>query len=341
VLVQLLGSPIAKSVLNRRLSANSGYSGHADAVKVALWRGGIEVDNLALFERGHEKEPPLVHIKKATMKIAPGQLFSGKLGGTAVIDGVELTVVKREPADANKAKEKIEEQKEKVQHWQDVMRNALPVTLSRMEIKNAQFRFIDRFHQPNVDAGIHDLHIVATDLQNRPKGNGDPLPAHVDVTGVTTGEGKLKVGLRLDPIAKQPRFSVNLELRGQQLPPVNSVLLAYSDADVSRGTFELYSEINAQNGAYDGYVKPLFQDLDFRNPSDKNKSWGAQLKEKVVSAVSSVLKNDDNKKVATKAPFAGNFADNSVDIWTTVANLLRNAFVEAIRSGLEGQTPRR
>ncbi|MEO6006330.1 MAG: DUF748 domain-containing protein [Opitutus sp.] len=344
VLIQLLGSPIAKSVVNRRLSEIPGFSGKAGAVKIALWRGGVELDDFSLFERGHESEPPLVHLKKATMKVAPGALFSGMLGGTAVVDGADVTVVKRETADsakdaAEKAKHKLEEQKEKVQHWQDVLRNTFPVTLSRMEVKNARFRFIDRSHQPNVDAGINDLHIVATDLQNRPKANGDPLPSRVDVTGVTTGDGQLKLQLRLDPIAKQPRFAMNFELRNQQLPPLNSLLLAYSDADVSKGTFELYSEINAQDGAYDGYIKPLLQDLDFRTPSDKDKSLGKKLKEKVIGAVTSMLKNDENEKVATKAPFAGNFADNEVDIWTTVANLLRNAFVQAIRGGLEGQTP--
>ena len=57
--------------------------------------------------------------------------------------------------------------------------------------------------------------------------------------------------------------------------------------------------------------------------------------------MTSLLKNDDNKQVATRAPFAGNFANNDVDIWTTIVNLLRNAFVQAIRGGLEGQTPRR
>ena len=98
--------------------------------------------------------------------------------------------------------------------------------------------------------------------------------------------------------------------------------------------------MNAKDGAYEDYLKPLFHDLDFRTASDKEKSLGKKVKGKVVSVVASVLKNDDNQQVATKTPFAGNFADNELDVWTTVANLLRNAFVQAIRGGLEGQNPR-
>jgi hypothetical protein len=342
LLIQILGSPIAKTLVNRKLSNVPGFSGHAGSVNVALWRGAVELKDFKLSEEGFEQDAPVVFIKKASMKVAPSALFHGKLGGSAIVDGIDINIIKRGPApDADTTKNKVEEAKEKIQHWQDVLRNALPVTLTRLEVKNAQFKFIDRSHQPNVDIGIHDLHIVATDLQNRPKANGDPLPSRVDVTGVTTGDGQLKVGLRLDPIAKQPRFALNFEIVNQQLPPLNNFLRAYTDADVSRGTFEVFSEINAQNGAYDGYVKPLMHDLDFRNVSDKDKSLGAQIKEKVVGAVTSLLKNDENKQVATKAPFAGNFADNNVDIWTTVVNLLRNAFVQAIRGGLEGQTPQR
>ena len=66
-----------------------------------------------------------------------------------------------------------------------------------------------------------------------------------------------------------------------------------------------------------------------------------RLKEKVVSAVATVFENANEEQVATKAPFSGNFANNELDIWTTIVNLIRNAFVQAIRGGLESQTPSR
>jgi hypothetical protein len=260
------------------------------------------------------------------------------------MDGVELHVIKRhaEPnieEAAKEAEQKIEETKQEVQRWQTVLRETFPLTLERLEVKNSRFQFTDRSHQPNVDVGINDLHIVATDLQNRPEGNGNEMPAEVNVTGVITGSGNLKISLRLDPVARQPHFALNFELLDQQLPPLNSFLLAYADADVSRGTFELFSEINARDGAYDGYVKPLLRDLEFKTASDEDKSLGDRLKETVVGAVTSVFENEQQNQVATKAPFAGNFANNELDVWTTIVNLLRNAFVQAIRGGLEGQSP--
>ncbi len=99
----------------------------------------------------------------------------------------------------------------------------------------------------------------------------------------------------------------------------------------------MYSEIKAADGAYQGYVKPFFRDLDFKNVEDKNKSLAKRTKEKVVSAVSSLLKSHEADKVATITPFAGTFANTEVGVWETVHNLLRNAFVEALREGLETQ----
>jgi hypothetical protein len=346
VVLQLVASPIAKSLINRKLANLPGYKGSAEGVNVAFWRAGINVTDFKFAQEGHEKEPPLLHVKKASMRFAPGALLKGKLGGAALIEGLELNVLKDEKVDEDKkpsdqVEQKIRQSKEQVQRWQQVLREALPITLSRLEVKNARLQFVDRSHQPNVNVGINDLHIIATDLQNRPKADGDSMPARVDVTGVMTGNGKLKISLRLDPVAKQPLFSLNFEIRELQLPPLNSFLRAYADADVSRGSFELFSEINAKGGAYDGYVKPLFHDLDFKNASDEDKNLAERVKETVVSAVATVFKNKERDQVATKAPFAGNFAQNDVDIWTTIVNLLRNAFVQAIRGGLEGQTPSR
>jgi hypothetical protein len=344
IVLQLVASPIAKGLINRKLVDLPEYTGKIDGLSVAFWRAGLEVNDFVLLERGHEQDTPLLRVKNASFKFAPRSLFSGKLGGTAVVDGVELHVIKREAAPsieeaAKKAEQKIEETKQEVQRWQTVLRETFPLTLERLEVKNSRFQFIDRSHQPHVDVGIRDLHIVATDLQNRPEGNGDEMPAEVNVTGVMTGNGHLKISLRLDPVAHHPHFALNFELREQQLPPLNSFLLAYADADVSRGTFELFSEITARDGAYDGYVKPLLLDLEFKTASDEDKSLGDKLKETVVGAVTSVLENEQQDQVATKAPFAGNFANNDLDVWTTIVNLLRNAFVQAIRGGLEEQAP--
>ncbi|MEO6567140.1 MAG: DUF748 domain-containing protein [Opitutaceae bacterium] len=349
LMVMLVGSPIAKAIVNRKLANLPTYVGHVDAVKLQLWRGGVAVDNFVLVERDHQGDIPLVRTKSAALAFSWGALLRGKFGGNATIESPQVTIVKREatpPQDKEQKeqkkeaqKEKVEAAKEKVRRWQDVLVEAFPMEISKFEIRDGALRFIDRTHVPQVDIALQSMHLVASGLGNRPDPKEGEMPAKLELQGITTGNGKLKVSAQADPLAREPRFATNLELRELDLPAFNSFLLAYTDADVSRGTFEFFVEVNAANGAYEGYTKPFFKELDFKNPSDKDKNVAQKVKEKVISAVSSVLKNDEEKKVATKAPFAGNFADTKVDVWTTIMNLLRNAFVQGIRGGFEGQPP--
>ncbi len=339
LLVRFVGSPIAKSIVNRELGAIEGFAGRTDAVTLALWRGAIDVENFVLYERGHESDMPVVHVRKASMRLAPSALLAGRLGGSAVVDGAEITIVKRyktpEEDDTAELNAELQRKREEVQRWQDVFRNSFPMELNKLEVRNTRVRFIDRSEDPVAEVGVENLHIVARDLQNRPKANGDPLPAKVRIEATTTGNGQLRSEIQVNPIAEEPTFMANMELRGVELSAANDFLNAYADVDVARGTFEMFFEVEAGGGAYNGYVKPMFHDLEFETANDDEKNILERAKEKVVSAVATVLENNQEEQVATRAPFNGNFADNEVDVWSTIGTLFRNAFVQALRGGFD------
>ena len=107
---------------------------------------------------------------------------------------------------------------------------------------------------------------------------------------------------------------------------------------MKRGTFEVFVEAEARNGHYVGYLKPFLRNLEFKAVPDPEKSFLQNTATKAASAVTNLLKNDE-QKVATKAPLKGDFDQSQVDVWTTVENLLRNAFVQSLREGFEGQKP--
>jgi hypothetical protein len=343
-LVHWGGGAIAKWVINGKLAAMDAYTAHVGGVKLALWRGGATVEDFVLRERDKPDEPPLVRVRRASLSAAFRPLLRGKLGGEGLVEDVDVLFAKHHafagPKDAaEKAGAEVQEKKEQAKRWQDVLQQTLPMELERFEVRNARFRYIDRAHQPNVDVAIRDLRLVVTGLQNRPKSSDGELPTRVEMSGLTTGDGKLKVTVMADRMVQQPRFTVAFELRELSLPEFNTFMRAYASADVSRGTFEVYSETKAADGAYNGYVKPFFRDLDFKNVADPDKRFTERAKEKVVSAVTSLLKNKEEQKVATVIPFSGNFEAGQVDLWETVHNLLRNAFVQALREGLETQKP--
>lgn len=142
----------------------------------------------------------------------------------------------------------------------------------------------------------------------------------------------------MDPSQRQPRFKTSFEVKDLQLVPLHDFLQDVANVDVQQGSFEVFMEAEAMAGHYAGYVKPFFHDLEFKAVPDPEKGFLRNTATKVASAVTNLLKNEE-QQVATKIPFQGDFTDASVDIWATLQNLLRNAFVQSLREGFEGQRP--
>lgn len=337
VLIALIASPIATWAANRKLANLPDYRGHVGAVTVAIWKMGVETNDFVLYDRKGDKELPLVKVKKTAMRLTWSALMHGKLGGELKAESPEVNIIKTEALrdDGKSAKEKAKEVKDKIEPWRDALEKSFPMELTRLEVNDAKFHFIDHTHQPAPDIVLEKVHLLATGLRNRSE--GEELPAKLGIQGVTTGKGKLNVRVEADPLSKTPRFTTTMELNELSLPDCNSILAAYANADVSSGTFDFYLEATAQNGGYQGYVKPFLKDVNFKTASDKDKPAMQRLAKTAANAVISVLKNKDENKVATKAPFSGTFDQNGVDVWATVQNLLRNAFIQSLREGFDGK----
>lgn len=340
VLVQLVASPIATHLVNKKISSLPEYDGSVRTVKVQLWKLGAEIDDIVLYPRNGDKDPPLVRVKQAALRVAFAGLLRGRLGGELTFDHPEINIIKTKryenPSDAaEEAKDKARDIEAKLEPWRDALQKALPLELTRLEVNEAKLRFIDRTYSPNVDLALDHVKIVGSGLSNRP--DGEALPAKLQLDGVTTGGGKLALGIQADPLAKTPTFKTTMELKELSLPACNSLLLAYAEVNVTSGSFEIFIEAEGKNGGYNGYVKPFFKDVDFK--PTKKADVMKKLAATAADAVMSVLKNDEKDQVATKAPFSGTFNQNDVDVWTTVEFLLRNAFVQALREGFEGAGP--
>lgn len=346
LLLQFGGSMVATRLANSRLAAMPGYIGRVDTVHVIPWGARLTVHDLVVRPRERPEDDPVVRVDRASFNLATAALVAGRIQGEVDIDGLEATVWHEEPPGARKdgedSKEKDEQARHerlaKVRHWQTALRETFPMELERFELRNGRVRLVDRDAQPSAEAEITGLHVLLQDLRNKPAA-GRARPATARVTAQVAGTGQLVVDVQADPAAEAPEFAARLELKDLSLPAVRHFLRTAAKVDVTAGTFEVYIEVEATGGAYQGYVKPFFQDLEFEPVKDPSVSPVKRLAAEVADAVTSVLKNED-EKVATRAPFQGNFADNKVDVWTTVENLLRNAFVQSLREGLDGRPGR-
>ena len=146
----------------------------------------------------------------------------------------------------------------------------------------------------------------------------------------------LEVKAEFAPAAKKSDFELELKLEEVPLTRMNDVLRAQAGIDVTKGTLSVYSELRVKNGRVEGYVKPLFRDMDvYDREQDREKGPFRQVYEAIVGAGSTVLENRRHDEVATVASLSGPVENPNSSTWDTVVGLLRNAFVKAIKPGLE------
>jgi len=337
LVVRFAASPLATYLANRRLAAMPQFTGRVEAVHLSLWRGTIGFTKLELSDRAHPEDGVIVAVPHGMLSLSIPPFFRGRVGGEGAVEGARVLLVKRRETTKDEEEKAKKLGKPLVRGWQQVLAKQFPIEFQKIEVKDSTFRFDDRSDPQAASLEIEAINLTAAGFSNREKG-GDPLPATLRLTAAIGGSGSLLVEGRADPAERQPRFEMRLEVKGLSLPKVHDFLMHYMLVDVLSGEFDLYSEVSAANGQYDGYTKPFFKELKFKAVPDPEKSLLRRAATKVASAVQDALKNERGD-VATKAPFHGNFDDNRVDVWVTIENLLRNAFIQALREGLEGQTP--
>jgi len=113
-------------------------------------------------------------------------------------------------------------------------------------------------------------------------------------------------------------------------------LKAYAAVDAERGAFSLDLELAAAGGEFRGYVKPFIRHLKVLDLGDDDQGFLTKVWEGVVEVTSEVLEDQPRDTIATRVPLRGDIEDPNADVWATIGGLLRNAFIESLRRGLEG-----
>jgi hypothetical protein len=212
------------------------------------------------------------------------------------------------------------------------LESLFPFKINRCEIRRSQVWYHDFNTNPQVHIYVTNMFLVATNLTNS-RHTKQPLPASFQVHGTTIGSGELEARLRINPLAPKPTFQFAAAVTNMDLTALNAFLRAYAKADVRQGRLDVYTEIAAADGTFEGYLKPLITDLKVFNTRDKGPFqvvWEA-----IVAFIAQTFKNHPHDRFGTKIPFSGSFDNPSVGVWPTVVNVLRNTFIKAIPPGVE------
>jgi Domain of Unknown Function (DUF748) len=199
-------------------------------------------------------------------------------------------------------------------------------------ITRSALGFVNAAVKPSYRVLIADTELDLKNLSN----HFTEGTAEVSIRGKFMGSGPTVAHARFRPETKGPDLDLAVRIENTDMRTMNDLLRAYGKFDVVSGLFSLYSELTVRNGKVEGYVKPLFRDLQaYDERQDKEKSAFRKLYEKLVGGVSKLLENQPRQEVATKAEVTGRLDDPKASTWQVIVNLIQNAFFRAILPGFD------
>lgn len=195
-----------------------------------------------------------------------------------------------------------------------------------------QLGMVNKATDPSYRVFLDKLDFRLTNLSNQ-FSHGE---AKAKLQGAFMGSGRTVVTATFRPETKGPDFDVDVKIEGTELAAMNDLLRVYGNFDVVGGVFSLYSEIRVKNDQVDGYLKPLFKDLDvYDRRQDKEKGLFREMYEGLVGGVMNLLKNQPRDQVATKADLSGEVENPEASTWQIIVRLVQNAFLREILPGFE------
>jgi hypothetical protein len=327
VLLRLALPSLVKVYVNRQLNKNSEYSGSVRSINIDLWRGAYVIHGLKMLKTGGAVPVPFFSTPRMDLSVEWKELFHGAVVGEVYVDRPELNFV------AGPSEEESQTGKDK--DWRQTVESLFPFRINRFEITKGEIHFRNFHSRPPVNIFIHELDSVATNLTNS-RDIAQKLPAGVVAHGRSLGDGQLFVMVHLDAFAKAPTYKLEASITNMDLVALNDFLKAYGKFDVERGTASIFTEVASADGHYEGYVKPVLENIDvFSWQKEKRKNILQIFWQAIVGTAATVLKNQPKDRLATIVPISGDYEQSGADILSAIGGILKNAFVRALVPRIE------
>jgi hypothetical protein len=328
IIIRLILPYVVLHYANKMLASLDGYYGHIKDIDIALYRGSYQINQMYLnkIDSVTGLQVEFFDMYHADLSVEWRSLFHGRFVGEFKLDQPKLYF--------KKDKTEPDQVASDTNDFRKVLDALMPLKVNRFEVAQGEIHYMDSTSQPVVDVKMDSVHIVAENLSNVIDTSSGGLPSSV-VAFAKIYRGSFDMNLRLDPLARQSKFDLNAELQNTYLPDLNNFFKAYAKVDVNKGEFGMYTELATADGKFLGYVKPIIRDLDIVGPEDRHDSFFHVLWESAVGATATVFSNWNKDQFATKIPLRGKLSDPDPNIWVSVFEILRNAFINALEPSID------
>ena len=315
-----------RDYVNRKLSEIPGYRAHVAAVTLHLWRGAYQIHHIDIKKTSGKVPVPFFSAPLVDLSVQwRALLFERAFVGNIEIHRVEMNLVNGPSEDRRQAP--VDEP------WAQKVKQLFPLKINRFAVHNGEIHYRDFSRKPKVDVSVDQVQMVAANLTNS-KRLSKSLIADIRIEGRPLRAGDARSQISLDPYAASPTFAFNLEVKDMPLVKLNDFAKAYGNFTFDSGTLKVAMEASAKNGAYQGYVEPVFDHMSIFNPAKADSPITA-VWEAILEGVTRIVRNHSKDRFGTKVPFSGTFEHPRPEIFTTIGNAFRNAFVKAFAGELE------
>ena len=318
-----------RNYVNRVLDRNLVYSGKIGDVRIHLLRGAYSIENISISKATGEVPVPFFESPRVEFEIEWNALLEGSIRGRVVMHEPQLNFVD--------APTEGETQTGVEGPWLQMIRDLFPFKINSAVVRNGSIHFRVYQTEKPVDVYLSQVEATIDNLTNI-RDETKPLVSTVQATALAMDHAKFEYKMAFDPFSYRPTFHLAVRLLGLDVTKINDLAMAYGKFDFKRGWFDFVLEADSKEGQLTGYAKPLFRNLkvfslteDLKEDSVLQFFWQA-----LVGALTSVLKNHPRDQFGTLIPFVGDVeGTTNTDIFATIGNILRNAFVRAYLPRLE------
>lgn len=313
--------------INRGLMAMDGYDGRVGDIDLALWNGAYHIENIQIVRSDGERTTPFFTCDRLDLEIE----WRSLLNGSVVAEGEFIRPV----LNLVKAAGREESQLGTETEWPSYLADLYPFDINTLRVRDGTVTFRAPGIQSDEALTANQINAVVSNLTNVVESEKETF-SRFQLRAAVLGESPVSINGSIDPLAQQPTFDLNLALEGVQLADVNPWLDEFLNADAQSGRFQLYLELAAADGAFQGYAKPLMQDVEMYGAQDRDEGLLRKAWEGLVEFAANIVENPEEEQVGARVPFRGTIENPDANVWLTIVSVLRNAFVSAFARSLEG-----
>jgi hypothetical protein len=313
-----------RNYINRGLSGLPDYSGRVESVRIHPWNASMDIYDVHLEKRTGEIPVHYFSSPRWNISLQWSQIFHGAKRASITIFDPQINLV------AGPNNEQSQFYISKV--WLNAIKELIPWRVNQVIIHQGDVHYLDFQANPQVDLEMSHLEVVADNMSNS-EGLKVPLPATVKITGCPLLTGTFEMNLAVNFDEHFATFTQNFNMEHVPAVGANSVLQKYLKVRVKSGEIGLYSELASDKGIYHGYVKPFFYQLEFE-PKPTDEGTPGAIWSGILNVAKGIFENK-RQVIATQSEISGRVDRPNIDALSAIAGVLRNAYIEALRTGFD------